>query len=143
MRYKSGCLEWLLIGLWVLLIIHAFYKTIKVNADEYTQTTWNEQDFVATAYCGCENCSEGWGSLTATGTTATAGRTIAVDPKIIPLGSAVCIYVDDELLGIFIAEDVGGAIKGNKIDIFFDTHEECKAFGKRQVQVVIYENAKG
>ena len=54
-----------------------------------------------------------WGSITSTGITAKEGRTIAVDPTVIPYGTEVMI--DNH---IYIAEDCGGAVKGNVIDIF-------------------------
>lgn len=86
--------------------------------------------FTATAYCPCYECSEGWGNSTATGTKAKEGRTIAVDPKIIPYGTTVIINGKE-----YVAEDCGGAIKGNKIDLYFDTHEETLEWGKQQVEV--------
>ena len=85
------------------------------------------------AYCK-ENyphiCNNGDSSTTATGTTPTAGRTVAVDPKVIPYGSEVII--DGHT---YIAEDCGGAIKGNRIDILFETHQEALAFGVRYAEV--------
>lgn len=54
-----------------------------------------------------------WGAMTATGVIAQGGRTIAVDPSVIPYGSE--IMIDGH---IYIAEDCGGAVKGNVIDIF-------------------------
>ena len=87
---------------------------------------------VATAYCPCDKCSDGYGRATATGKTATAGRTIAVDPKIIPYGSKVTINGNT-----YIAEDCGGGIKGAKVDIFFDTHAETLKWGKRTVTAII------
>lgn len=56
-----------------------------------------------------------YGSLTSTGAIAEEGRTIAVDPSIIPYGSIVLINGNE-----YVAQDCGGAIKGNKIDIFVD-----------------------
>lgn len=88
--------------------------------------------FSITAYCPCYECSEGWGRQTATGKTATAGRTIAVDPKVIPYGTEVLIDGKS-----YIAEDCGGGIKGNKIDLFFDTHEETVRWGRRTKEVTI------
>lgn len=61
--------------------------------------------------------------------------TIAVDPNVIPLGTKV--YVSD--YGLAIAADTGGAIKGNIIDVFLNTHEECISWGRRQVTVQILE----
>src|SRR5262249_14731868 len=55
--------------------------------------------------------------ITATGTLARAGRTVAVDPKVIPLGSRIFI----EGLGERIAEDVGGAVRGKHIDVYLGT----------------------
>ena len=96
----------------------------------------NVEEFVITAYC-CENyphiCNDGEAIYTATGTVATAGRTIAVDPNIIPYGTEVEI----EGVGVRIAEDCGGAIKGNRIDLLFDTHQEALNFGRQTKEVRI------
>ena len=87
--------------------------------------------FKLTAYCACERCCGQWADgITYTGTTATAGRTIAVDPEVIPLGSTVLI--DGHA---YIAEDIGGAIDGNRIDVFFDSHSEALDFGVRSASV--------
>lgn len=61
--------------------------------------------------------------------------TIAVDPNVIPLGTKV--YVSG--YGLAIAADTGGAIKGNIIDVFLNSHEECISWGRRQVTVQILE----
>lgn len=66
-------------------------------------------------------------------TTPTAGRTIAVDPKIVPYGTSVEI----EGVGVRVAEDCGGAIKGNRIDLLFETHEEALRFGRQTREVTI------
>ena len=65
---------------------------------------------------------------TSTGATATVGKTIAVDPKIIPLGWWV--YVEG--LGYRKAEDVGGSIKGKKIDVFVSNNKEARIFGVKK-----------
>ena len=59
--------------------------------------------------------------------------TIAVDPRVIPMGTRV--YVEG--YGLAIAEDVGGAIKGNKIDVFFNSYDETMSWGVRYVNVYI------
>lgn len=61
--------------------------------------------------------------------------TIAVDTDVIPLGTKV--YVSG--YGLAIAADTGGAIKGNIIDVYLNTHEECISWGRRQVTVQILE----
>lgn len=87
-------------------------------------------NFTATAYCPCVECCGKTDGITATGTTATAGRTIAVDPSIIPYGTEVMINGHT-----YTAEDCGGAIVGKSIDIFFNTHEEALQFGVQEVEI--------
>lgn len=71
-------------------------------------------------------------SYTATKTKLRKG-VVAVDPKVIPLGSKLYI----EGYGEAVAEDVGRSIKGNRIDLAFDTHKEALNFGRRNVKVTI------
>lgn len=59
-------------------------------------------------------------------------NTIAVDPKIIPLGSEVKI---DGV--VYVAEDTGGAIKGKRIDVFVDNHEEAMERGVRKCKILV------
>lgn len=78
-------------------------------------------EFKLTGYCPCEKCCGKWADgYTATMTKATEGRTIAVDPNIIPLGSHVIINGQE-----YIAEDTGSAINQNRIDIYKDSHSSC------------------
>ena len=65
--------------------------------------------------------------ITASGTTVKEGRTIAVDPKVIPIGWWVYI----EGIGFRRAEDKGSAVKGNKIDVYYDSETKAKRFGKQ------------
>jgi 3D (Asp-Asp-Asp) domain-containing protein len=84
-------------------------------------------EFKLTHYCTEKRkhiCGTGDG-ITATGTQVTAGRSIAVDPKVIPYGTQVYI----EGYGFRIAEDCGGAIKRQHIDIAVDTHDEAMKMG--------------
>lgn len=90
--------------------------------------------FKTTGYCPCRACSEGWGRHTCTGAVAAAGHTIAVDPRIIPYGSKVMI---DGV--IYTAEDRGGAVRGNHIDIFFNTHAETRQHGTRSAEVYLVQ----
>ena len=79
-----------------------------------------------TAYCGCKKCSGKWGTRTASGKKAKQGRTIAVDKRKIKLGSTVQINGKT-----YVAEDVGGGVKGTHIDVFFKSHKQTKRFGKK------------
>ena len=88
--------------------------------------------FRTTGYCPCKQCSEGWGRRTSTGSIATSGHTIAVDPRVIPYGSKVMIGGT-----IYTAEDRGGGVKGNHVDIFFDTHAQSRQHGKQTQEVFL------
>lgn len=89
--------------------------------------------FKLTAYCACPKCCGEWSDgITYTGTTATQGRTVAVDPSVIPLGSTVNINGR-----AYIAEDIGGAIDGNRIDVFFSSHADALEFGVQYSTVTI------
>ena len=104
-------------------------------------------EFVLTAYCSCVKCCGEWSAehpsrigtdyvqKTASGTIPTAGRTISVDTSVIPFGTTVIIRGHE-----YVVEDRGGAIKGNKIDIFFDDHDEALEFGRQTAEVFITNN---
>lgn len=87
--------------------------------------------FKLTAYCGCKICSGKWGTQTAIGTKAKASYTVAVDRKVIPLGTKLKIN------GVsYVAEDVGGGVKGKHIDIYFKSHAAALKFGLKKNQKV-------
>ncbi|MEH7441428.1 LysM peptidoglycan-binding domain-containing protein [Bacillus sp. JJ1122] len=89
----------------------------------------------ATAYtASCEGCS----GITKTGVnlkTNPDAKVIAVDPSVIPLGSKVHV----EGYGYATAADIGGAIKGNRIDVFVPTQDGALAWGRKQVKVTILD----
>ena len=90
--------------------------------------------FTCSAYCGCRICSGDYGNMTATGVVAQPNHTIAVDPKVISYGTKV------QINGItYVAEDCGGAIKNNKIDIYFESHSEALNFGIQTLEVFLAE----
>lgn len=92
-----------------------------------------EEEMTLTAYCSCSKCCGKTDGITASGTKATEGRTVAVDVNKIPFGTKVYINGNE-----YIAEDKGGAVKGNHIDIYFESHERALEFGK-QTGTVRYE----
>ena len=90
--------------------------------------------FDCTAYCPCEQCcGAGASGITASGTQATEGRTVAADPSILPYGTE--IYIQG--LGNYVVEDCGGAINGYSLDLFFATHQAAVEFGRKQLSVEI------
>ncbi len=98
-----------------------YKKVIKVTATAYT----------------CEG--KKW-NITKSGAVARVGL-IAVDPRVIPLGTRMYIESPDGsyVYGTAVAADTGGAIKGNKIDLYMDTYRECINFGRRTMMVYILE----
>ena len=104
----------------------------------------NLGEFKLTAYCSCQKCCGKWALnrpvdengdeivIGSTGNRLTAGLSIAVDPKVIPYGSKVEIYGNT-----YIAHDTGGAIKGNRIDVYFDSHEAALQFGVKHTEVFL------
>lgn len=81
-------------------------------------------EFKITYYCSCQSCSGGWGAKTATGKYCEEGRTIAVDPDVIAYGTRV--RVGDN---VYVAEDCGGHVQGDHIDIYLDDHERTERLG--------------
>lgn len=103
-------------------------KYIKVGSTNTTNSQNKDKklvNVVATAYTGYSTTSTGqkpvWG-------------TIAVDPKVIPYGTKVYIPKFDK---VFIANNCGGAIKGNKIDIFMNTEKQCSDWGRKTIEIQI------
>ncbi|MGI6299267.1 MAG: 3D domain-containing protein [Saccharofermentanales bacterium] len=94
--------------------------------------------FSLTAYCSCYKCcgkqpgSPGYG-ITASGQKVQEGVTIAADTRVIPMGSRVYI----EGVGERIVQDRGGAIKGNRIDIYFASHSNALKFGRKTRKVYL------
>lgn len=95
---------------------------------------YKEMQIVATAYCPCAKCCGKTDGITATGVKAKANRTVAADPNILPYGTEILCG-----MGEFVVEDCGGAIKGNRVDFFFDTHEEALKFGRQEFSIWVKE----
>ncbi len=102
--------------------------------------TYSRQaQFSATAYTSVD---EGCNNITATGSHVRPG-VVAVDPKVIPYGTRMFIVTNDGqyIYGVGTAEDCGGAIKGNKLDLYFETVSECWEFGVRNCTVYFLGDA--
>lgn len=93
-------------------------------------------EFEVTGYCGCDLCcGKKEIKLTKMETVPKPGYTVAADPEVIALGSSIVI---NEVT--YQVEDVGQAIKGNSIDIFFATHEEAIEFGRQKMSVYLKQS---
>ncbi|MDO4542515.1 MAG: S-layer homology domain-containing protein [Bacillota bacterium] len=97
--------------------------------------------FRTTFYCPGSCCNGSWAGSTATGAVPTPGRTIAVDPNYIKLGSYVYLEFTDARLtqynGLYRAEDTGGAIKGYRMDVLLSSHSACLQAGVGTVNVYL------
>lgn len=107
--------------------------TEKYSVDTFQVTAYSPYDNVS----GMEN--DGNPNKTATGTKPRPG-TIAVDPKVIPYGSKIIIIYEDGTVEYGVAEDCGGLIKGNIIDVFRQTYKEAVKHGRREATVIWYND---
>ena len=96
-------------------------------------TSSNGQVFKVTAYCACAKCCGKTTGITAMGTHATAGRTVAASSQF-AFGTKLNINGH-----VYTVEDRGGAIKGNKIDVYMNTHAEALAWGVKYLTVNVVQ----
>lgn len=108
----------------------------------------NLGEFKLTAYCSCSKCCDDWANdrpvdeygnevvLGASGEVLTAGYSVAVDTSVIPYGTVLMINGQE-----YEAMDCGGAIKGNRIDVYFSDHSDALEFGVQYAEVSIREEA--
>ena len=128
-----------------------YYEPIKIETLEEEQPVANIKEdvvytknepiclgeFKLTAYCPCEKCCGSWAFdrpdgivYGSSGEELKAGYSIAVDPSVIPYGTEVVIN------GLtYRADDCGGAIKGNRIDVYFNNHKDALDFGVKYADV--------
>lgn len=109
--------------------------------DDIEPEEWVE--FVATAYCPCEKCCGVWATMReldedgkpivqgATGIVLEQGVSVAADTTLYPIGTSLEI----EGMGTYKVHDRGGAIKGNRLDVYFDNHSDALEFGVQTVNV--------
>lgn len=104
-------------------------------------------EYRLTAYCGCSKCCGKWGEnrpldengkpivYTANMSVAKEGVTIAADISILPYGTKVIIDGHE-----YIVQDKGGVINGNRIDIYFESHQDALNFGVQYKEIYIERN---
>lgn len=103
-------------------------------------------EFKLTAYCSCDKCCGKWAAnrpvdengqeivIGASGHVLAAHHSIAVDPEVIPYGTTVVINGEE-----YVAEDCGGSIIGNRIDVYFNDHDEALQFGVQYADIFLKE----
>lgn len=148
----------LLISMIVLCFIFVIFKEEKTELQDNEEKIEKQVEgkmeikktyigeFILTAYCGCEECCGEWAIdrpvdengkeivYGASGQKLEQGISIAVDPSVIPYGTRV--EIDGK---IYIAQDCGGAIKENRIDVYHDLHQDALNFGVQTKLVYIIE----
>jgi len=105
---------------------------------------WETVLMNVSAYCSCAKCCERWASIpvssgkrkTASGHTIHVGDKFVAAPRSYPFGTEMIIegYAGGKIVKV---EDVGGAIKGNKLDLYFDKHQDALNFGRREIYVKV------
>lgn len=98
------------------------------------------EDVTVTHYDCCVECCGKDDGITASGVRAAPGVTVAVDPAVIPLGSDVLVDYGDGEIHYYRADDVGGAVKGNHIDLCVGSHAEALQLGRRTATVYWVSN---
>lgn len=159
MKTRNICrICFLLISMIVLCFIFATLKEEKTELQDNEEKIEKQVEekteikktylgeFILTAYCGCEECCGEWAIgrpvdengeeivYGASGQRLEQGVSIAVDPSVITYGTRV--EIDG---GIYIAQDCGGAIKENRIDVYFENHSDALSFGVQTKPVYIIE----
>lgn len=107
-------------------------KTTSRSSSETRSSNSDYIAFTATGYCPCSKCCGKSIGITASGAKAQAGVTVAM-----PSSYAFGTKVEIKGMGTYTVQDRGGAINGNKIDIFFNTHQEALNFGRRTVYLKV------
>ena len=145
MDFKNG-----LIGIFITLAFLIWCREPEIKAEEIIlpnkkqeifkkeykkmEKQYKEVKYEVTAYCPCEKCCGKWADgKTANGNDAYLPG-VAVDKNKISLGTVIEIPG----YGMVKADDVGGAIKGNRLDIRFKTHQEALNWGRQKLKVKIY-----
>lgn len=119
-------------------------QTVTVNGQEMERVTADELlgmttlgSFTVTHYCPCTVCCGKSDGITASGRVAEPYKTIAVDPSVIPLGTIVWLDYGDGVLHECRADDTGGAVVGNKLDLCVGDHETAVQYGVRSATVYV------
>ena len=106
-------------------------STTEIITEPTTQKAKKTITMVVTAYCSCRKCCGKTDGITASGVKAKQGVTVAADTRY-PFGTK--FEIDGK---IYTVQDRGGAIKGNRIDLYFGSHQSALNFGRQTKEVTI------
>ena len=117
-------------------IVQVQSKSVIVSRSSFSRVTGTSGKsgvYKVTAYCACMQCCGKTNGITASGAKATANHTIAA-PRTFAFGTKVVINGTT-----YVVEDRGGAIQGNRIDIYMNSHAEALRWGVRYVEVEVLD----
>ena len=119
-----------------ILVITVIVFAFLLFAPHAHGATVTEYKANVSAYCPCNICCEkyGWGYRTASNYKIKPGDHFVAAPKNIPFGTTMIIPGYNKGKPVKVL-DRGGAIKGNKIDLYFDTHKEALQWGRRHITI--------
>ncbi len=120
----------------------ASYQQVTSKLDDASAGLRSLGTFKVTHYDCCVLCCGNTSGITASGRQAVPDYTIAVDPSVIPLGSAVWLDYGDGQLVEYRADDTGGAVKGAVIDVCVGDHATALNLGRRSATVYVQEAMK-
>ena len=125
-------------------IVFHVYREMKIwgkptsNVTSYPNNTpvlSYKEEFTVTAYCPCEKCCGNFADgITANGHRIVDGDRFVAAPKSFTFGTIMNIPG----YGTVAVKDRGGAIKGNKLDVFFNTHQEALNWGVKKLTVTVF-----
>lgn len=117
----------------IILILISFIRPVPLSTIENASIV-ESMKMEVTAYCGCEKCCGSYADgITANGYKLQNGNKVIAAPKNIPFGTK--IYVPG--YGLATVEDRGGSIKGNRLDVYFQTHKEALEWGRQKLVVEV------
>jgi len=137
MRWLTFGLYWAIVGAIILGVLAGSYVALPAQ-EPTTRPTTTTRHMRVTAYCPCVKCCGRWADgITASGkpVTANGGRFVAAD-RSLPFGTLVRVpgYADGEPVPVL---DRGGAIRNDRLDVFFPSHDEALEWGVRWLDVQI------
>lgn len=119
-------------------------QTVAVNGQQMERVTADELlgmttlgSFTVTHYCPCSLCCGKSDGVTASGRSVVPYYSVAVDPKVIPLGTVVYLDYGDGVLHEARADDTGGAVRGYKLDLCVGDHQTAVQYGIRTATVYV------
>ena len=143
MKYIKALLGWTILGIILIQIANistgAAHSPYILSSPPPQAAPFVEYEANVSAYCPCEKCCGQYADgITANGYKIKKGDKFVAAPKNIPFGT----MIDVPGYGLVQVKDRGGAIKDNRLDLYFDTHQEALNWGRKHITVKVYQEIK-